>query len=85
MTYPHTAEYGQIKANHWPMSVRTVIEMLNGYTFATHSDGYEIAGSAVRWNNKCYSVTRMIDGARHGKRFETFGAALGHFNKVRFN
>lgn len=86
MTYPHTVEYGDIKANHLPVSTYTILyqRTKNGreYKLVHRSAGYEPAGSAARYTNKCWSVDFWLDNARHGRRFTVRDKADEYFDRM---
>lgn len=52
------------------------------YKLFAISEGYEPAGSMLRWTNAVYSVEFYFDGARHGKRFKSYDKARDEFYRL---
>lgn len=90
MTYPRTAEYGQVTRNHWPVSRPSVIEIGHAadglaVTFEKRPIGYECAGSAMRFrDHEGYAVHWSVGGCRHGRQFRTWAEAFEFYtNRIR--
>ena len=52
------------------------------YKLFTISEGYEPAGSMLRWTDAVYSVEFYLDGARHGKWFKNYDKAREEFYRL---
>ena len=52
------------------------------YKLFAISEGYEPAGSMLRWTDAVYSVEFYFDGARHGKRFKSYDKAREEFYRL---
>ncbi|QDP54627.1 MAG: hypothetical protein Unbinned3459contig1002_19 [Prokaryotic dsDNA virus sp.] len=52
------------------------------YKLFAISEGYEPAGSMLRWTDAVYSVEFYFDGARHGKRFKSYDKARDEFYRL---
>jgi hypothetical protein len=52
------------------------------YKLFAISEGYEPAGSMLRWTDAVYSVEFYFDGARHGKQFKSYDKAREEFYRL---
>jgi hypothetical protein len=71
--YPEIAECGSQPGA--PVSLRAVVEARAGkdgreYRLEQASEGYESAGSMMRWTDGYWAVSFDFEGARHGRRFK---------------
>lgn len=71
-----------------PMADRTVLDrFVRGDGIEVRLEavtaGWAVAGSTMRWDNGYFGVFWMIDGNRHGQRFERFDEAADFFRKKR--
>lgn len=91
MEYPAIAEYRWVSENNAPKSVMTEIAAKSTNAIKSGSvakvvhisQGYEIAGSMMRWTNEVYAFNIVTpDGTRHGRRFRSKEDALSAFEKL---
>jgi len=79
--YPDIAEYGQVRANGWPVSSYEVLaQNAKGGRLVKIGRGYEIAGSAMRWCDGSFAYHIDINGTRHGQRFRSLELAQERFD-----
>jgi hypothetical protein len=52
------------------------------YKLFAISEGYEPAGSMLRWTDAVFSVEFYFDGAQHGKRFKSYDKAREEFYRL---
>lgn len=89
-TWPRVAEYGEVERTKAPRSNVTVIEESPGrrlhrepmVRLVQATEGYEPAGSMMRWTGAFFGVWWDSDGARHGARYVDEAKAREHFGRV---
>lgn len=88
-TRPTIVEYRSTEGRDNPSATTVLysaVGNIHGYPTVslTHStEGYEPAGSMLRWTNEYWAVRHTApDGARHGKRYLTLTEALVHYSTL---
>ena len=60
----------------------TLLDEDNGLRILAISAGWALAGARLRWDNGCFAVRRMVDGAIHGRKFSNYADAVQYFNAL---
>lgn len=85
--YPKIAEYGQVRANNWPLSSEADLSTVYRPDWRTtvrlvaRKAGYSCAGSAMRWDGDSFGTIWESNGCRYGSWFKTEQEARDAFAK----